>query len=163
MEKTTNRLWAVRALGGAYLIFLLFLFLLWRRSQTYQDMPIADYIKLFSNYVPLKTTIEQIKLLNAGLINKRIVVSNTIAHIVAFIPFGMMVTIGWKQKWQFHLAVVVSISLLVELLQLFFRIGSFDVDALLFNVLGYFIGFWLIHAIVKVMRRKDDHNAQKNN
>lgn len=162
MDKATKRLWVSRVLGGVYLLFLLVLFLIWGRNQTFQDMPMADYVKLFSNFVPFKTTIEQFKMLNAGLINKSIVVSNTIGHILVFIPLGLIMAIGWKQKWQIHLAFVGSLSVLVELSQLFLRIGSFDVDALLLNVLGYYIGFWAVHAVNNYLKRKDDRDVQKN-
>ena len=159
MENTTKILWAVRVLGGVYLLFLLVLFLLWGRNQTYQDIPMADYVKLFSNYVPFKTTVEQFKMLNAGLINKSIVISNTIGHLLAFIPLGLIMAIGWKQKWQCHLAIVGFVALLIEMLQLFLRIGSFDVDAILLDVLGYFIGFCFVYTVNKYLIRKDVHDV----
>lgn len=162
MDNTERKLWASRILGIAYLLLLLFLFLLWGRSRTYLEMPLTEYIKLFTNYVPCKTTIEQIKLMNAGLINRNIVFSNTIAHVLVFIPLGMIMAIAWKQKWRLHLVFAGTVSLTIELLQLLLRIGSFDVDAALLNVLGYFIGFWAMHGIINRFKRKDDYNVQKN-
>lgn len=161
MDNTERKLWASRILGIAYLLLLLFLFLLWGRSQTYLEMPLTEYIKLFTNYVPCKTTIEQIKLMNDGLINRNIVFSNTIAHVLVFIPLGMIMAIAWKQKWRLHLVFAGTVSLTIELLQLLLRIGSFDVDAALLNVLGYFIGFWAMHGIINRFKRKDDYNVQK--
>ena len=76
MVKTEKKLWVVRILSGVYLLILLFLYLLWGRSQTDLEMPLTEYIKLFTNFVPCKTTIEQIKLMNAGSINSETAPTN---------------------------------------------------------------------------------------
>jgi glycopeptide antibiotics resistance protein len=40
-----------------------------------------------------------------------------------------------------------SLSLLIEVIQMIFRVGSFDVDDILLNTLGGFLGFMLLRFI----------------
>ena len=131
----------LRGLSVAYALFLLYLFLIWGRMQMFQDLPLSEYAKLYVNVIPLKTTVEQLRNLNAGLINTEIVLANTLGHILAFFPMGALL-------------LVTIFSLLMELTQLVLHIGSFDVDAIIFNVVGYFVGLWLTKAVTRAIKRK---------
>ena len=83
-----KRRYMLRGLSVAYALFLLYLFLIWGRMQMFQDLPLSEYAKLYVNVIPLKTTVEQLRNLNAGLINTEIVLANTLGHILAFFPMG---------------------------------------------------------------------------
>ena len=146
--------YVVSGLSVAYALFLLYLFLIWGRMQMFQDLPLSEYAKLYVNVIPLKTTVEQLRNLNAGLINTEIVLANTLGHILAFFPMGALLALAYEGTWKKHLLLVTIFSLLMELTQLVLHIGSFDVDAIIFNVVGYFVGLWLTKAVMGTIKRK---------
>ncbi len=112
--------------------------------QMFQDLPLSEYAKLYVNVIPL----------NAGLINTEIVLANTLGHILAFFPMGALLALAYEGTWKKHLLLVTIFSLLMELTQLVLHIGSFDVDAIIFNVVGYFVGLWLTKAVMGTIKRK---------
>ena len=122
--------------------------------QMFQDLPLSEYAKLYINVIPLKTTVEQLRNLSAGLVNTGIVLANTLGHILAFFPMGALLALAYERTRQKHLLLVSFFSLLLELIQLVLHIGSFDVDAIIFNVLGYFVGLWFTKAVTSSIKRK---------
>ena len=71
------------------------------------------------------------------------VMANLIGNVVAFIPYGMLVpTLSHKCR-QFGYVVLLSFdfSLVIELIQLVSKVGSFDVDDLILNTIGGALGF----------------------
>lgn len=146
--------YVVSGLSVAYVLFLVYLFLVWGRGPIFQELPISEYAKTYVNVIPFKTTVEQLRNLNAGLINTEIVLANTLGHILAFFPMGALLALAYERTWQKHLLLVSFFSLLLELIQLVLHIGSFDVDAIIFNVLGYFVGLWFTKAVTSSIKRK---------
>lgn len=146
--------YVVSGLSVAYVLFLVYLFLVWGRGPIFQELPISEYAKTYVNVIPFKTTVEQLRNLNAGLINTEIVLANTLGHILVFIPLGALLELAYEGTWQKHLLLVTVFSLLLELIQLVLHIGSFDVDAIIFNVLGYFVGLWFTKAVTSSIKRK---------
>ena len=144
----------VSGLSVAYVLFLVYLFLVWGRGPIFQELPISEYAKSYVNVIPLKTTVEQLRNLNAGLINTEIVLANTLGHILAFFPMGALLALAYERTRQKHLLLVSFFSLLLELIQLVLHIGSFDVDAIIFNVVGYFVGLWFTKAVTRAIKRK---------
>ena len=71
---------------------------------------------------------------------------NLAGNILGFVPAGFFIPILWKKRrgFLFTLCVTFEMSLLVEILQLIFRVGSFDVDDLLLNTLGGMLGYFLL-------------------
>ena len=146
--------YVVSGLSVAYVLFLVYLFLVWGRGPIFQELPISEYEKTYVNVIPFKTTVEQLRNLNAGLINTEIVLANTLGHILAFFPMGALLALAYERTRQKHLLLVSFFSLLLELIQLVLHIGSFDVDAIIFNVLGYFVGLWFTKAVTSSIKRK---------
>ena len=146
--------YVVSGLSVAYVLFLVYLFLVWGRGPIFQELPISEYAKTYVNVIPFKTTVEQLRNLNAGLINTEIVLANTLGHILAFFPMGALLSLADERTRQKHLLLVSFFSLLLELIQLVLHIGSFDVDAIIFNVLGYFVGLWFTKAVTSSIKRK---------
>ena len=82
---------------------------------------------------------------------------NVIGNIVAFVPFGFFLPMFRKKK-SFWTIIWVTIfgflfSLAVELIQLLLKVGSFDVDDMLLNTIGAFVGV-CIYMIIYLIRRK---------
>jgi glycopeptide antibiotics resistance protein len=83
------------------------------------------------------------------------VLTNIVGNIVCFIPFGFMLPILSTKIRKLILVGLVSfeLSIVIEVAQLIFKVGSFDVDDLLLNTLGGMVGF-LIYSITNRIIRK---------
>lgn len=64
-------------------------------------------------------------------------------NVLCFMPFGFL--LPWMRKnlnhWYLTGLMTFYLSLLIELTQLFLRVGSFDVDDLFLNTLGGLLGY----------------------
>ena len=89
------------------------------------------------------------------LIGVKAFIINLFFNILAFVPFGFMVSILWQGRHQVIDAVFCTflLSLVVEVIQFVFKVGSFDVDDLILNTCGGFLGV-IIYQTVNVIRRK---------
>ncbi len=84
---------------------------------------------------------------------------NLLGNVIGFVPLGFLLPIIRRKKTFSFLCVifVFLFSLAIEVLQLVFRIGVFDVDDLLLNTLGGLIGYLiylLCQCMSKIGRRK---------
>lgn len=83
-----------------------------------------------------------------GIIKRTVILD--ILNIFVFIPFGMLVTHFFKKRRIVKVTVVTFfLSLIIELFQLIFIIGSFMLNDLIFNVLGGIIGSVIYLTVVK--------------
>lgn len=76
---------------------------------------------------------------------------NLAGNILGFVPAGFFIPILWKKRknFLFTLCVTFEMSFVVEILQLLFRVGSFDVDDLILNTLGGMLGYLLLLLVEK--------------
>lgn len=84
------------------------------------------------------------------------VLLNIVGNVVAFVPFGIFLPVfsaRCRKVW-FTVFYSFELSLLVELLQLVTKVGSFDVDDLILNTIGGLAGF-LIYLLGKRILRGD--------
>ena len=87
--------------------------------------------------------------------------SNLAGNILIFIPFGFIVPMASERRSIFATAVgAVLLSLLIETIQLFTKVGSFDVDDLLLNAIGGVAGYF-IFIISNWIRRKHVEKRRK--
>jgi len=104
------------------------------------------------NLVPFETIMRYINA--TGYINTSIVITNLAGNILAFVPLGFFLPLlfkGYMKFWRTFLLVVAS-TLLVESLQFYFRVGSFDVDDLILNSVGGVIGFGIYRIIHRMLQ-----------
>jgi glycopeptide antibiotics resistance protein len=83
---------------------------------------------------------------------------NIAGNVVGFMPCGFFLPIISRRSKKFCNTFLFSfcLSLCIEITQLVFRVGSFDVDDLFLNTLGGVLGFfthWMIQK-VRIRRRK---------
>lgn len=83
---------------------------------------------------------------------------NIFGNILAFAPFGFVLPIISENNRKLFNITLLSLefSLTVELIQLIFKVGIFDVDDLFMNTLGGMMGgicFIICHKLVKSMKR----------
>ena len=83
------------------------------------------------------------------------VFTNILGNVIGFIPYGFILpVIAHKcRRGTFIISSGFALSLLVETVQLFARVGCFDVDDLILNTLGAAIGY-LLFVVCNYLRRK---------
>ena len=77
---------------------------------------------------------------------------NLAGNILGFMPAGFFIPMLWKgnkKGFLFTVCITFEMSLAVEILQLVFRVGSFDVDDLILNTLGGILGYLLLELLGK--------------
>lgn len=96
-----------------------------------------------ANLVPFKTIM---LFINSNLA-MRDIVGNLLGNILGFIPFGILVPMLFPiiATLKKLLQAAFVISLLFELLQLIFVLGSFDVDDLMLNTIGAAMGYYIYY------------------
>ena len=121
-----------RTLFAAYLFILLWLVLF---KFSYDPIAVLrDYQTRSLNLIPFALT-------HRG---------EMIANILAFIPFGVMLGVNFKQVvFRNKLAVIFAFSLAVEIIQFAAAIGVADITDIIMNTLGGFIGLTVYAALSK--------------
>ena len=68
---------------------------------------------------------------------------NVVGNVIAFMPFGFLLPplMNYKTNWFVTTIWAFLFSLFAETIQLFFRLGSFDVDDMLLNTIGGLLGY----------------------
>ena len=84
------------------------------------------------------------------------VFANLAGNILIFVPYGFFISVASRARGFFKtLFFSMGLSLCVEIIQLFTRVGSFDVDDILLNTIGGVFGY-IIFLICNGIRRKHD-------
>lgn len=121
----------------AFLIYAMLLFYV----VTFQDVNYGT-----NNFIPFKEIFRY-------QLGSKLFVKNIVGNIILFIPFGLFVSYLMKTRRTFPIVVISIItSSVIEYTQL--KIGrTFDIDDILLNVIGGFIGY-LIYLIIDIL---EDH------
>ena len=90
-------------------------------------------------------------------------VINLAGNVAVFVPFGMWLPIlAAPARKGYHLVFYTFLlSLMIESVQLLFRVGSFDVDDIFLNTLGGLIGFILYYLLNRGAEKKSDSGAEQ--
>jgi len=90
-----------------------------------------------------------------AMIGIPVVIINLVGNIVAFVPFGFLVPMISPKERRTGMIFLLSLelSLVIEVIQLFTYVGSFDVDDLILNTLGGLIGYWGYKAMRSLGRK----------
>ena len=91
------------------------------------------------------------------------VILNLAGNVIAFMPFGFFLPVVSRRgrRWYNAFLVGFSLSLCIEMTQLVFKVGSFDVDDLFLNTIGGILGF-LLYKIVQKIRIRRNLRARKD-
>lgn len=143
-KKNKSRRIAVTMVFILYLLFLLSAVLFLDRSvkDEYQyNLVLFDEIKRYITYR------EQF--------GSWIFLKNILGNVIGFVPLGLLWPYVFpKLKNPFFVVLICfECSLVIELIQLACKIGSFDVDDLLLNTLGGFIGCILYYVWMAIWRK----------
>ncbi|MGM0837072.1 MAG: VanZ family protein [Bacillota bacterium] len=130
---------AVGTILGIYSLSLLVL-LFFRPNE--QDYGAAHNV----NIVPFST----ISLFLSGNADPLVAFYNIAANIVLFVPFG--IALKWKRRnWLTLILVPIFAISLIELTQHLTNRGSLDIDDILLNTLGFFIGYLLTPVFRRIL------------
>ena len=90
------------------------------------------------------------------------VVANLLGNVIAFVPFGLFLPCLINHKFGYAGMTILSLdlSLSIEILQLVCKVGSFDVDDLLLNTLGGFLGYFIFRMILRYGKRNVNVDEQ---
>ena len=71
--------------------------------------------------------------------------ANLIYNVIAFVPYGIIVPIlrRGRKSFGFTLITGILLSALIEMTQLFGLLGEFDVDDIILNSIGVFVGLMI--------------------
>lgn len=110
--------------------------------------PLGKYIQRNTNLIPFKTIGEFMTRYRENTINTDTVVKNLLGNLILLLPMGFLfpcVFSGLRRSAAL-LSVIFGINLLLEIMQILFRTGSFDIDDLILNFIGACIGYgmWVV-------------------
>lgn len=133
------------------LIILCFYLAILTKLILFKYIPLSEIVHHFNfsnqpyfwrsnNFVPFKTINFYLFLAD---INFDIRVKNLAGNVIGFIPFGFILPMLAKRFQKLGIVVLATfcLSLTYEILQLVFEFGSFDVDDLILNTVGGFLGY----------------------
>lgn len=135
-------------------IILLFYFLFFAESFGRTDVS-ADYRWNLSLFREIRRYWEY-----RQTIGVKIFFINIVGNVLAFMPFGFFWPLLWdfKANWLATTLNTLTLSLAAEVVQLVYKIGSFDVDDLFLNTIGGFLGYLLCYLLI---RRKQIRKAER--
>ena len=128
-----------------YLFALAVILFLGSRGLMWSDLSLLEYIKNSSNFVPFKTINLYIQALSEETMNIDIPIKNLAGNLLLFLPMGIYLPLLFRKFNQVAMFSIFMIILLfiVEAVQILTRLGSFDIDDFILNMLGALIGFAL--------------------
>lgn len=137
-------------------IALLFIFVVVKFKGSFYEL--SDRIRSFSspdsinyNLIPFRSMSDQITRITQWWALK-----NLLGNIIPFVPFGFLLPIAYR-KFSSAIKVLstglVSI-LLIEIFQFFTKLGFFDVDDIILNVIGIVCGYLLFGVINRIFLRE---------
>ena len=132
-------LWTIFIIYCFVLVYVLFL-----SRGTRDGFTFAEYMRRFTNFIPFKTIVEYVQRYIDGYRN--LSVRNLLGNFVLFMPMGALLPCVIRKLdrfWKVTLTVL-GMVVMVEIVQGILRVGSVDIDDVLFNVVGAMIGYGLI-------------------
>ena len=132
-------LWTIFIIYCFVLVYVLFL-----SRGTRDGFTFAEYMRRFTNFIPFKTIVEYVQRYIDGYRNLSVL--NLLGNFVLFMPMGVLLPCVIRKLdrfWKVNLTVL-GMVVMVEIVQGILRVGSVDIDDVLFNVVGAMIGYGLI-------------------
>ena len=122
-------------LGLAYLLVITYLLFF---------APFRDGTFTEINLIPFKTLYTDIEQMFTGSPSAhfiRFTVTSVIGNIILLLPIPILFNIRWKgvMKW----TLIFGAPIIIELLQCLLQVGSADMDDVMFNAFGCWVGFRL--------------------
>ena len=143
-------LWTIFIIYCFILVYVLFL-----SRGTRDGFTFVEYMRRFTNFIPFKTIIEYVQRYMDGYRNLSVL--NLLGNLALFVPMGMALPCLFKKLNRFWKVVlwVLGMVVVVEIAQGVLRVGSIDIDDVIFNVSGAMVGYGIIKIpfINKLLKR----------
>ena len=150
MDKRRSLIGFIRTMAcmllSAYLMFIswrMFFYAYGSYYRSYSALP--EY-----NLVPFKTILNLI--INFKYFDLEVWIYNLFGNIAAFMPLGLLLPAVMGMKRKLAATVIFSLVFLLaaETAQLIFRVGVFDIDDIILNMLGVLLGYMVYAFIVRL-------------
>lgn len=139
-----------------YLLVLVYLLFLGTRTILWSDISWLEYIRNSSNFVPFKTITTYILAMFDSSMNMYIPIENLFGNFMMFMPMGIYLPYLFKHLNKFSRFTISLIIMLIviEVVQVVTRLGSFDIDDFILNMLGAWIGYgiWKTKAVQYLLK-----------
>ena len=140
-----------------YCIVLLYVFILTRiNTHTHPYENVSDFLVRI-NLIPFRTVYEYIDKIINNRINVDTAIANLIGNIIVFLPMGAFLPFIFQKIRSFKKTIltIFLIVLGIELTEIIFAMGAFDIDDFIFNLGGAMIGYsiTLIPFVAKIRNR----------
>ena len=138
-------LWVAFVIYGFALLFILLL----DRIGRFPYDSFWEYVKYSVNLIPFKTVWEYVQdYMARGSWVLTLAIRNIGGNFILFFPMGIFLPCLFPKTQKFRITLLISFCtiLCVELSQLLLRYGIFDVDDLILNLSGWWLGF----AVLKI-------------
>lgn len=108
------------------------------------------------NLIPFKSILSYVQKMNT-ISGMNVIIENVIAHLVVFSWLGYFLPRLYEktQNLAYFLRIILVILVSIELVQFLTQSGLFDVDDILINLVGAYLGF-------KYLRHIDDIESGEN-
>ncbi|MBQ8496817.1 MAG: VanZ family protein [Clostridia bacterium] len=155
-----NRKKVIRILVWTAFVFycfaLVYVLFLNARSHRYQGESVWDYIRFSVNLIPFKTIGDYISKAVSDAYFVTLAVRNVGGNLILFLPMGIFLPTLFPQMrglWKTILCIFLMV-LSAEIIQLFLRLGIFDIDDFILNITGAFLGYLIFKVFQKIYCKK---------
>lgn len=109
------------------------------------DFSILQYAAMQMNLVPFETIALYIRAMVRETINPEIAIANLLGNFLLFMPMGVYLPFIFKKIRTLldYVLYMMPVLMMVELVQLLTKRGSFDIDDFILNLSGTIIGFFV--------------------
>ena len=131
--------------GGFALYCVCLLWILFFSRDADRTISLKEYLFRYGNIIPLKTTAKYIRyfFLKKDVSSFILGLYNIFGNFLLFLPMGIFLPRlfeKWKKK-SFFLLRILCLIVTAEIFQIVFRVGIFDIDDVLLNFSGAFLGY----------------------
>ena len=107
------------------------------------------------NLIPLVTIREQVNF-GTGVYGRRTALRNLAANLLLFVPMGLFLPLLWPKLRHLGKCLGLWIGMIptVELVQLLTLQGSFDIDDVILNTLG-FLGGFVVFKLLNILMKEE--------
>ena len=109
------------------------------------------------NLIPFSTIRQQLDYVAGSVYNRRTALRNLAANLLLFAPMGLFLPLLWQRLRQFGKCIRLWLGMIlsIEIIQLLTLQGSFDVDDVILNTLGFTAGY-LVFCVLNFFIREEN-------
>ena len=136
-------LWIAFVIYGCFVFGILFL---GGRSGRFPYDSVWEYMKYSVQPIPFKTIFGYVREVITHRWMLGLAIRNVIGNFILFYPMGIFLPCLFRSVRTVKKSLLISLCtiLSVEIVQLVFRLGIFDIDDLILNIAGWILGYFAL-------------------